>query len=204
MEEEYPEEMIYADDYDNVTTEPEKKELFKSKAKEVLGKDNLLVNEDKTEETTIRRAKHDRKTKEKNEPWRDTIKLGSKLGDKEDIVRRKQLAIGKMVQMQKILKRKNVVRIEKKMKLYNALVKSVLMYNSCTWGLTKDDGKNLDSFHRRQLRQVLGVFYPHKIRNEELYKATGARPISIDITKARWKMFAMPCVWMKILQQGRQ
>ena len=85
-----------------------------------------------------------------------------------------------------------MVRIEKKMKLFNVLVKSVLRYNSCTWGLTKDDEKNLDSFHRRQLRQVLGVFYPHKIRNNEHYKATRARPISIDITKARWKMFVHP------------
>ena len=75
------------------------------------------------------------------------------------------------------------------MKLYNALVKSVLTYNSCTWGLTKDDEKNLNSFHRRQLRQVIGVVYPHKIRNAELYKATKSRPLTIDITKARWKMF---------------
>ena len=125
---------------------------------------------------------------QKHEPWRDAIKLGSKLGDKEDIERRKQLATGKMVQMKKILKRKNVVRTEKKMKLYNALVKSVLTYNSCTWGLTKGDEKNLDSFHCRQLRQVIGVFFPHKIRNEELYKVTKTRPLTIDITRARWKM----------------
>ena len=115
--------------------------------------------------------------------------MGSKLGDKEDIVRRKQLASGKLIKMKKILKRKNVVRTEKKMKLYNALVKSVLMYNSCTWGLTKDDEKNLNSFHRRQLRQVIGVLYPHKIRNAELYKVTRSRPLTIDITRARWKMF---------------
>ena len=60
--------------------------------KEILARDNLLVNEDKTEDTVLRRGKHDRKNKQTNEPWRDTIKLGSKLGDKEDIVRRKQLS----------------------------------------------------------------------------------------------------------------
>ena len=181
--------MIYADDYDNITTEVEKKRIFKSKVKGILDEVNLLVNEDETEDTTLRRNKHDPKNKNKNEPWRDTVKLGSKLGDKEDIERRKQIASGKLLKMKKILKRKNVVRIEKKMKLYNALVKSVLTYNSCTWGLTKDDEKNLNSFHRRQLRQVLGVLYPHKIRNAELHKATKSRPPTIDITKARWKMF---------------
>ena len=75
------------------------------------------------------------------------------------------------------------------MKLYNALTKSVLTYNSCTWGLTMVDERNLNSFHRKQLRQVCGVYYPNTIGNEELYKLTKTRPLSIDITKARWKMF---------------
>ena len=156
--------MIYADDYDHLTEELDKKRIFKGKVKDLLGKDNLLVNEDKTEDTILRRNKHDRKNKQTNEPWRDTIKLGSKLGDKEDIERRKQLARVKMIQMKKILKRKKVVRLEKKLKLYNALVRSVLTYNSCTWGLTKQDEQNLDSFHRQNLRQVAGVFYPQEDR----------------------------------------
>jgi hypothetical protein len=63
------------------------------------------------------------------------------------------------------------------------------MYNSCTWGLTQADEKNLNSFHRKQLRQVLGIYYPHRISNEKLYEVTKTRPLTIDITKARWKMF---------------
>ena len=182
MTEDYPEEMIYADDYDHLTEELDKKRIFKGKVKDLLGKDNLLVNEDKTEDTILRRNKHDRKNKQTNEPWRDTIKLGSKLGDKEDIERRKQLARVKMIQMKKILKRK-------KLKLYNALVRSVLTYNSCTWGLTKQNEQNLDSFHRQNLRQVAGVFYPKKIGNKALYHLTASKPLSIDITRSRWKMF---------------
>ena len=61
--------------------------------------------------------------------------------------------------MKKILKRKKVVRLEEKVKLYKALVRSVLTYNCCTWGLTKQDEQNLDSFHRQNWRQVAGVFY---------------------------------------------
>ena len=75
------------------------------------------------------------------------------------------------------------------MKLYNALVKSVLLYNAGTWGLTKEDEKNLNSFHRKQLRQVIGVFYPHKISCDKLYEITQSHPITIDITRARCKMF---------------
>jgi hypothetical protein len=189
LTEDYPEEMIYADDYDHLTEELEKKRIFKAEVKPLLGRDNLLVNEDKTEDTVLRRNKHDRKNKQTNEPWRETVKLGSKLGDKEDIARRKQLARVKMIQMKKIFKRKRVVRLGKKMKLYNTLVRSVLTYNACTWGLTKQDEQGLDSFHRQNLRQVAGIFYPKKIGNEPIYELTKSRPLSIDITKARWKMF---------------
>ena len=76
-----------------------------------------MVNETKTEDTVLRRNKHVKKNRLKNEPWRDTIKLGSKLGDQEDIERRKQLSRVKLIQMKKTLKRKNVVRVKKKLKL---------------------------------------------------------------------------------------
>ena len=48
---------------------------------------NLLVNEEKTEYTTVIRE-----SKEEEREWRNVIKLGSKLGDQEDIQRRKELA----------------------------------------------------------------------------------------------------------------
>ena len=75
------------------------------------------------------------------------------------------------------------------MKLYQAIVRSVLLYNSCTWGMSTKDENEMDNFQRRQLRSVLGVRYPTTMRNEAVYKLTKSRPISIDITKSRWKMF---------------
>lgn len=53
MTEDYPEEMIQADDYDHLTGEEED---FKGKVK-LLDNDNLLVNEDKTEDTVTNRTK---------------------------------------------------------------------------------------------------------------------------------------------------
>ena len=98
-DEDLPVEMIYADDYDHLTEDYEKKMKFKGNVKEILGRYDLKVNEDKTEDTVLRRGKHDKKNKETNEPWRETVKLGSKLGDKEDIKRRKNLATGKMIKV---------------------------------------------------------------------------------------------------------
>ena len=81
---ELPEEMIYADDYDHITLDDEVRKQFLDKTPPILRRHNLDVNEDKTESTTLRRQKHDKKNKTTNEPWRDTVKLGSKLGDRED------------------------------------------------------------------------------------------------------------------------
>ena len=76
-----PHEMIYADDCDFITEMEKEKYTTYRNAKRILNNNNLQVNEDKTEHTIIKR--------EKEEIWRNVIKLGSKLGDNEDIKRRK-------------------------------------------------------------------------------------------------------------------
>ena len=65
----------------------------------------------------------------------------------------------------------------------------VLIYNCGTWGLTKTTEQRLDAFHRKQLKQVLGIRYPTKIRNVTLYQKTGEKPISETMRKARWELF---------------
>ena len=83
---------------------------------------------------------------------------------------------------------KKKVNMKRKLKLYNILVKSILTYNSGTWGLRKKDEEGLDSFHRQQLRQVLNIRYPKKISSKKVYKVTSTKPMSVDITRARWKL----------------
>ena len=68
-------------------------------------------------------------------------------------------------------------------------MKPVLLYNASTWGLTKNDETGLDSFHRQQLRKVLNVKYPDRMKNDEVYKIAEETPISLQITKSRWKLF---------------
>ena len=46
-----------------------------------------MINDEKTENTIVKRER-----KVEDEAWRNVIKLGSKLGDREDIKRRKELA----------------------------------------------------------------------------------------------------------------
>ena len=70
-----------------------------------------------------------------------------------------------------------------RIKLYETLVKRVLLYNCGTWGVSKDDQRKLNIFHRRQLKKVIGIQWPHKISNNRLYKITGTKPLLITITE---------------------
>ena len=140
-----PEEDIYADDADFITIDEQRRKRLQNIVGSTLLEDNLKVNETKTEHTIIYRG--DRNT----EQWRTVKKLGSLLGDTEDITRRKQLATVAMNDLNNIWIRTN--HNEKlRLKLYNSLVKPVLLYNSSTWGLTKKDEDELNSFHRQQLQ----------------------------------------------------
>ena len=77
-----PTEVAYADDVDFVSTIKHKDIR---QVQEILAKYNLLVNEEKTEYTKIKRE-----SKKEEESWRKVKKVGSLLGDEEDIERRKK------------------------------------------------------------------------------------------------------------------
>ena len=79
------------------------------------------------------------------------------------------------------------VSLDKKVELLDALVMSVLLYNSSCLGLRKVDVDSIDSFHRHLLRQISNIQYPNTISSKKLYKTTKSRPASIRIIEARWK-----------------
>ena len=76
-----------------------------------------------------------------------------------------------------------------KLKLNKSLIKSILLHNCGTWSITKYQEDQLNSFHRRQLRKILGIKYPTIITNQKLYEKCKEIPLSITILKARWKIF---------------
>ena len=118
-----------------------------------------------------------RGSKEEKREWRNVIKLGSKLGNWEDIKRSKELATIALAKNDIIWKKKWKTKLTTSIKLYETLVKSVLLYNCGAWGVSKNDQRKLNSFHRNQLRKVVGIQWPHKISNEKLCKITGTKPL---------------------------
>ena len=115
--------------------------------------------------------------------------MGSLIGDVEDIERRKQLSNVALNKLKNIWIREDKIKRNIRIKLYKALVKSILTYNCGTWALTQAEMNKLDAFHRKQLRKVLNIYYPVKISNKSLYKVCKEKPLSIFIIESRWRLF---------------
>ena len=170
--------MAYADDVDFISHTP------RSDINDIaahLSKFNLKVNPTKTEYTKL--------VRDEEESWKETKKVGSLIGDAQDINRRKQLSQAALNKLQRLWQRKKKLSVKTRLKLYNSLVKSILLYNSSTWGMNQTMKNGIDAFHRKQLRQILGIRYPHKISNKKLYKMCDEKPLSISILRLRWQLF---------------
>jgi hypothetical protein len=120
--------------------------------------------------------------------WRKTKKLGSLLGDEQDMERRKVLATATFKSLSALWKRRKITRISTRMHAYNTLVLPVLLYNCGTWGVTEGVMEKIETYHRRQLREILGV-KTRDLRNEELYRRCGTKPLQKQITRSRLSLF---------------
>nr|XP_006821712.1 PREDICTED: uncharacterized protein LOC102806297 [Saccoglossus kowalevskii] len=72
-----------------------------------------------------------------------------------------------------------------KLKLYNSNVKSVLLYASECWRVTKSDMIKLSTFHNSCLRRICRIFWPVIISNDDLYRQTHSKDIIIEIKSRR-------------------
>jgi len=181
-----PPEMQYADDLDLLDFCLGKLEAKLQACVKVFPAWNLKINEDKTERTHVFLA--DTKSAEAGkEPWRHSKSLGSLLdcaADVQNRINKSAEAMGSLFALWKSLS----IRKETKLRLYNALVKPILLYNCGTWGLNKMWLEKLDATHRRHLRRLLGVFHPEHISNAKLYKLCQEEPVSKYIKTARWRL----------------
>ena len=176
-----PDEIIYADDVDFVAID-EHADI--EEIQRILAQYNLQVNREKTEYTNV-----ERKSNSNEEEWRNTKKVGSLIGDKEDIARRKTLSNIAFNKLYTTWIRRDKIQLSTRLKLYKSLVKPILLYNCGTWGVTKTEEEKLDAYHRKQLKRILGIRWPTKITNESLYKKTNEKPISVTMREARWRLF---------------
>lgn len=99
-----------------------KEEAIYREAKEILIGNNLQVNEDKTESRTIMR-----RTAEKKQSWRDVIKLGSVLGNREDIKCKKELSNVALSNNEAVWKKKWKTKLQIRLRLYKTCQKHTIV-----------------------------------------------------------------------------
>ena len=112
---------------------------------------------------------------------------------REDVARRIQLTSVSFKKVWSMWMRGHIISESLRVRVYNAFILPILLYNSGTWGLTPVQMRNIDTFHRRQLRIVIGVRYPQIITNADLYRRTGSQPVSALIRLARLKLLGHIC-----------
>ena len=93
---------------------------------------------------TLKRGNND------TERRRKIKKLGSLLGDKENIKNKKRLANIAFTKLECIWLSRQNISIQRRVKLYKMLVKSILLYNCDPWEMIIQDEQQLGSFHRKQ------------------------------------------------------
>ena len=187
----FPLDTKYADDVDFNDEDEENLRAILPLATDILKSWNLFVNEDKTDFTHVYLARKGEKDEAGNlvagsELWRKSITLGSMLGSEEDINLRISLGYAAFNKYKKTWN--NKIPLQKRLVLYEALVVSVLMYNSCCWAAPKSALEKLDVTHRRHLRSILNYRYPNIISNENLYKRCNTEPLSVKVDRSRWRM----------------
>ncbi|KAI8515766.1 hypothetical protein Bbelb_065790 [Branchiostoma belcheri] len=76
-----------------------------------------------------------------------------------------------------------------KLRLYNSLVLSVLLYGAEAWTLTATEERHLDTFDQKCLRRILGYRWYDFVSNSTVRQKTGQPPVSHKIRQARLRLF---------------
>ena len=79
--------------------------------------------------------------------------------------------------------------IQTKVRVYQTLVLSILLYVSETWTSLASDMKAIESFHMKCQRRILGIRWHDFVRNSEVSLRTGLAPVFDRITRGRNAIF---------------
>jgi|SRR6218665_13686 len=113
--------------------------------------------------------------------------LGSTLTDDSSCDKEVRVHVGKanaaFVRLQMIWKSNGCVN-KTKIRLYEAVVLSSLLYGSETWPMTAVNGKQLDAAHNKWLRRILHISWRDKITNKVVWERMGQEDMG-NITRRR-------------------
>ena len=167
-------------------------------AKSVFEEYNLFINLSKTEYFHFYLADPKPKMKKKvvvgtvyrgEEPWRTHKTLGSLMCSEKDIKHRCILGNVAFRKFENVWLKKTRISLDRKLRIYEAQVVSIIMYNCNSWAAPAASFKYLDVTHRRDLRTILNIKWPTGfISNSDLYKRCDTTPLSGRVNAFRWRM----------------
>ncbi|KAL9952828.1 hypothetical protein ACROYT_G040141 [Oculina patagonica] len=105
---------------------------------------------------------------------------------RKDIKARLGKARGAFARLQPVWRSKQY-SLRTKLRLYNSIVKPVLLYGAECWRVVKSDMNKINAFHNGCLRRICRIFWPNKISNEELYKKTKSQSVVLEIKRRRFR-----------------
>ena len=109
-------------------------------------------------------------------------------GAESDITNRINKARGSFLKLREVWSARKI-KLATKMKLFNAVVKSAVLYSSECWAMTKTLEKRLQVFQQKCLRRILKIFWPNGLTNEEVLQRTGQKDIAIEVKERRLRWF---------------
>ena len=123
-----------------------------------------------------------------DEEWRSNKTLGSLMCTVKDIKNRIFLGNVAFSKFEKVWM-KSKISVQRKIKIYEAQVVSILLYNCNSWAAPLASLNELDIAHRKHLRRILNIRWPKGvISNEALYARCNVTPLSVRVSKFRWRM----------------
>jgi hypothetical protein len=189
-----PEESEYSDDVDLLNEDLNTLKALLPIAQNIFSEWNLEINKGKTEFVDFSVAERHEKLADGrtplrgNEEWCSTKLLGSLMCSTKDISRRCILGNVAFNNFKKVWMNSRIT-LAKKLKVYEAQVVSVIMYNSSCWAAPKVVLEKLNVCHRKHLRQILNIRWPFGfISNKTLYAKCNTTPLSERAEYSRWKM----------------
>ena len=146
----HAQDIAYADDVDFISKDGVNLNIVEK----ILDKWNLKMNPTKTETLKIG----------SDNEWKNAKKLDMLLDIKQDCKRRKHLTLKAMLKLRKIWN--SSITRNKKIRIYKAYVQSIMLFGCSTWAMDKGMVRSVDSFNRKMVRHVCGVFWPNRIKTE--------------------------------------
>ena len=107
-------------------------------------------------------------------------------GGGDDIVNRIRKAGVSFMKLKQIWS-SNIYTLRSKFRLFNTLVKPVLLYGSEIWKINKGDNRKLYIFLFKSLRRILQIRWPYVVSNRDILAKAKLKTITTEVKLRRWK-----------------